>query len=304
MKIDSGTALLTIMKTLLLLLIIMAAPAMAAVLPVIAIAQDHKSEAYQQTVAAFKSALSQARPEIKFVQSETKEAAQSSQLLFTLGSRALRNSLADLGDRALLATMILDEKELQGNQYAKAVLLNFSVEKQLQWHRHILPEAKRVGVLYDPKNNQDWIDQAIISAAKLGLEIIAVPVRSPQMLPSALKLLARQADSILGIVDKTVYSGKTAKAVLLFSFRNRIPFIGLSAAWVKAGALYSLDWDYSALGRQCAAIALDILDGKKADMSRMQTAKQHHYLLNLKTAKQMKVSLSQELIDGASKVYR
>ena len=50
---------------------------MAAVLPVIAIAQDHKSEAYQQTVAAFKSALSQARPEIKVVQSETKEAAQS-----------------------------------------------------------------------------------------------------------------------------------------------------------------------------------------------------------------------------------
>lgn len=56
------------------------------------------------------------------------------------------------------------------------------------------------------------------AAAKLGLEIIVVPVKTAKGLPSALKSLDRKADSILGIADKTVYSSKTAKAVLLFSF--------------------------------------------------------------------------------------
>ena len=142
------------------------------------------------------------------------------------------------------------------------------------------------------------------AAVKLNLKIIAVPVKTVKELPSALKVLGRNADSILGIVDKTVYSGKTAKAVLLFSFRNRIPFVGLSKAWVKSGALYALDWDYLALGKQCAGIAVKIIDGKKTSRIETQIPEKRIYLLNLKTAKHMKLNIDQKLIEGASMVYK
>lgn len=291
----------------LLLLMMTAAPVLGSEAPVIAIMSGQTAKPYQQTLESFKASLKQSRPGVEFVRPDpggSKNVLQPPALVFALGTKAVRESLAKLGGRELVATMILSDKSLNDSSHATAVLLTTSPLKQLEWHRRFLPNARRVGILYDPKRNQDWVDAAKIAAAELGLEIVAVPVKAAKELPSALKLLGRNADSILGIADKTVYSSKTAKAVLLFSFRNRIPFIGLSGAWVKAGALYALDWDYPELGRQCAAIALKILDGTKAKMINPQLPEKRLYLLNLKTAKHMKLEISQALIDGASKVYK
>jgi putative ABC transport system substrate-binding protein len=199
--------------------------------------------------------------------------------------------------------MILSTASLKGSTDATAVLLQPSAQKQLEWHRHFLPDARRVGVLYDPNESQAWVDEAMAAASKLNLKIIATPVKSPQEIPGALKSLARRADSILGIPDKTVYSSKTAKSILLFSFRNRIPFVGMSAAWVKAGALYGVDWDYEELGRQCAAVALQIIDGASAADIAPQLPDNFVYQLNMKTARQLKVEISPKLIAGASRVY-
>jgi putative ABC transport system substrate-binding protein len=53
------------------------------------------------------------------------------------------------------------------------------------------------------------------------------------------------------------------KALLLFSFRHKLPLIGLSEAWVQAGALYALDWDYRELGAFCGRLALRQLPGAR-----------------------------------------
>jgi putative ABC transport system substrate-binding protein len=51
------------------------------------------------------------------------------------------------------------------------------------------------------------------------------------------------------------------KTLLLFSFRHKLPLIGLSETWVHAGALYALDWDYRELGAFCGRLALGQLAG-------------------------------------------
>ncbi|MCD6581287.1 MAG: hypothetical protein J7K90_05755 [Desulfuromusa sp.] len=60
-----------------------------------------------------------------------------------------------------------------------------------------------------------------------------------------------------------VLNPKTAKNILLFSFRNKIPFIGLSNAWVKAGALYALERDYDDIGQQSAEQCVQVLSVKR-----------------------------------------
>ena len=286
---------------------LMAAPVLSADGSVIAIISSQQSKPYQQTMKSFQALLRQKHPQVKFIQSDsgvTDEIIPSTALLFALGSSAVRESLDEMADQPLLATMLINNKLLQKTSHATAVLLQTSVKKQLELHQRFLPRAKRIGILYNPLNNQQWVDTANTIAPKMGLEIVAIPVKSAKDLPSSLKLLGRKADSILAIADKTIYSSKTAKAVLLYSFRNRIPFVGLSKAWVKAGALYALDWDYSDLGRQCAVVAMRILDGEKAEMIPPQLPDKQIYLLNLKTAKHMKLDISQKLISGAEKVYQ
>ncbi len=98
-----------------------------------------------------------------------------------------------------------------------------------------------------------------------------------------------------------VYSSNTSKAVLSFSFRNRIPFVGLSSAWVKTGELYALDWDYSDLGRQSANTALKILNGTKPEKIKTDVPGKSIYQLNLKTVKRMKLEIDRKLIAAAEK---
>lgn len=295
-----------------LLLLIVSSAALCADAPLVVIIISREAEAYQQVTKNFEAEMRKQRPEIQFIQMSSSDVKKDllsiketqPALVFALGSDSVRKASQQLSDRPMLATMILGNNALQGQAHATAITLDMPIVKQLQWHQRFLPEAKRVGVLYNPQSNQKWVDQASRIADKLGLEIVAVKVKSPQDITSALKSLNNRVDSILAIPDKMVYSSNTAKVVLLFSFRNRIPFIGLSGAWVKAGALYALDWDYSDLGRQSADIALKILNGTKPEKIKPDVPGKSVYQLNLKTAKHMKLKINRKLIAAAEKVYQ
>ena len=115
--------------------------------------------------------------------------------------------------------------------------------------------------------------------------------------------MARDADVLWAIPDKTVFSSQTLKQVLLSSFRSRIPVVGLSRSWVKAGAFYALDRDYQDLGRQNAVIARKLLAGTSVDKIIPETPGEVIYSLNLKTARHMKTDIGDELVAGAAKVY-
>lgn len=304
-------ARMNLLKLLCLLLLIVSSAALCADAPLVVIIISSEADAYQQVTKNFEAEIQKQRPEIQFRQLLSSDIKKDMflikevqpALVFALGSDSVRKASQQLSDRPMLVTMILGKNVLQGLSHATAITLDMPIRKQLQWHRKFLPEAKRVGVLYNPQNNQKWVDQASKLADKFGLEIVAVSVESPRHIKSALKSLNQRVDSILAIPDKMVYSSNTAKAVLLFSFRNRIPFVGLSGAWVKAGALYALEWDYSDLGRQSADTALKILNGTKPEKIKSDVPAKSVYQLNLKTAKHMKLEINSKLIAGAEKVY-
>jgi putative ABC transport system substrate-binding protein len=169
--------------------------------------------------------------------------------------------------------------------------------------RRLLPEANRIGVLFDPAQNQAWVDSARRVAEREGLELIPIAVKHATELPAALKNLDREADVLWAIPDKTVYSGKTLKQVLLSSFRSRIPVVGLSGAWVKAGAFYALDRDYRDLGQQSGAMAEKLLKGTSPAAVKPETPTVAVYSLNLKTARHMKITIGDELVAGAVNAY-
>jgi putative ABC transport system substrate-binding protein len=94
-----------------------------------------------------------------------------------------------------------------------------------------------------------------------------------------------------------------AKPLLLFSFRNSIPLVGLSSSWVKAGALYALEWDYADLGAQAGEMALGILRGARPSAIPTAPPRKTFYTLNLKTAEQMKIQFSDEQKARARAIY-
>ncbi len=224
--------------------------------------------------------------------------------IVTVGSSATRVALEAPGNAPVIACMVFDAQDLKEQKGATGVLLEFPIATQLEWIHRFSPKSQSIGVLYNPAENQGRIEEARRAARKLGLRLVAREVRRPQDLPDALDSLAREADLLWGLTDHTVLSRQTAQAILLFSFRNRIPFTGLSASWVKAGALYALDRDYGDLGAQCGEMAMEVLKGRSVNTLPPAIPRKVVYAINLRTAEHLKLNLSRELIDGAAEVFR
>jgi putative tryptophan/tyrosine transport system substrate-binding protein len=185
------------------------------------------------------------------------------------------------------------------------VSLEFPLDQQLQWIRRILPGSqRRIGIVYSPAENEQTIARIREAARGLNLEIIARPVQSPSEIPQALASLAGAADVLWGVPDGIVMTPETARSILLFSLRNRLPLIGMSVAWVKSGALFALDRDYADVGSQCAEQALRLLGGESLQLVPPERPRKIVYALNQRTADLMSVRFSAETLRNAREVVR
>jgi putative ABC transport system substrate-binding protein len=179
--------------------------------------------------------------------------------IITLGPQAAMRAA-----REAPALATVDCLSSQAGAGAQAVPAAIPLEQQLVWLRRLLPDARYIGVLYDPAQNSELVEALAAALRGAGLNPVLAPVATPAMLPAALARLSSSADALLAVPDTTVYKREAVKALLLFSFRHKLPLIGLSETWVQAGALYALDWDYRELGAFCGRLALRQLPGARA----------------------------------------
>ena len=225
-------------------------------------------------------------------------------VIVTLGSIATEAAVREVSHLPILATMIVNADEIQSAPNATAVLLDFPSEMQLQWLRRFLPGAGTVGVLFNAKENQTKVTAAARSAKATGLTLVPQSVETPRALPDALENITRSVDVLWGISDSIVMTPQTAEPILLSTFRNKIPLVGLSTSWVKAGALYALDRDYVDIGLQCGELTGKVLGGTSARSLAATHPRKVTYAINLKTAGAMNLELSQDLISGAAQVFK
>ncbi len=229
-------------------------------------------------------------------------AAERPDLVVTLGTVATRAAAAVISDRPIVAGMVLDDALLQSAPNLTGVALTFPIELQIESLRRFLPDSRRLGVLYHPRHNGEFVRRAEKLAREAGFRLVLREVDAPGDLPDALKSLERSVDAIWGIPDPVVLSPDTARTILLFTIRNRIPFVGLSKAWVDAGALYALDRDYGDLGEQCAEMALRILAGTRSGSLPPTGPRRALYSVNLKTAHHLGLDLPGSMIRDAAYV--
>lgn len=225
------------------------------------------------------------------------------QVIFVLGSRALNAIASQVADTPVVFGLVLSEQLLPVNANVTGVVLDFPVATQLAWLQRLLPQARNIGVAYNPAENAARIADASEFARHNGLTLYAIPITSPRELPAALTTLTRHADVLWGLSDQMVINTQTARNLLLFSFRNRIPFFGLSAAWVEAGALIALERDYQDIGRQCAELTQQIIAGASPASLPLQTPRKVHYTLNRRIAEQMKIEFPTKVLRAAQEVY-
>lgn len=281
--------------------------------PHVTVVVSQEGPAYQEALDAFRHALDREAPGIEYtvirLGGDSAQARllasvpdDSASLVFALGTLAARASLQRFHASPIVAGMIVSAAELSGSANATGVVLQFPVETELEWLRRVLPQQRRVGVIYHSDANRQRVTVAERVGAPLRLAVQAYRVDGPDEIPDALEGLATRADVIWSLTDPVVFNQETAKVLLLYSLRRRIPLVGLSAPWVRAGALYALDRDYGDIGVQCAELAVKIMNGRPVSSLPPVPPRKVRWIVNRSAAEQLHVALSVALLEQAAEV--
>ena len=190
-------------------------------------------------------------------------------LVVTLGSGAFRAFVEKRGQQPpptvpLLATLITRsayERVIAASQGAYgAQFLDQPLDRQFRLIGAIKPTPARVGVLLGPES-MHLLPALEEAAAKAGLRLAAAIVEDEGQLFRQLQWLLSDCDVLLALPDARVFNGQTIRNILTAAYRQRVPLIGFSAAYVRAGALLALHATPTQAGQAAARAVRDFLTG-------------------------------------------
>jgi len=178
--------------------------------------------------------------------------------------------------------------------------------KRLELLKEAVPKLSRVGVLYDPTNpnNERELKKVLpVAARALGLIVQPWQVRDAESLDKQLAAMGNQRPDGLYVTGGRQMEA-IQKQIGAFALKSRLPSIyGISNA-VNAGFLMYYGADLTDSYRRVAYFVDRILKGAKpADLPVEQPTK-FEFVINLKTANQIGLTIPPDLLARATQIIR
>ncbi|HMB86848.1 MAG TPA: ABC transporter substrate-binding protein, partial [Methylomirabilota bacterium] len=180
------------------------------------------------------------------------------------------------------------------------------VPKRLELLKEVVPSASLVAVFFDPGSSEALLQLAAVQATarSLGLTVLPVEVKGPE--PSDIErafatiVKERRTGALLVIAEPAIASHR--KRIAEFAMKNRLPVIGTVRRWAEDGFLMSYGTDFHDLWRRAATYVDKILKGAKpADLPVEQPTK-FEFVINLKTAKTLGLTIPPSVLLQADQV--
>ena len=178
--------------------------------------------------------------------------------------------------------------------------------KRLELFKEAVPKLARVAVLYDPavRVSAHEVKEVLPVAARgLGLTLQPWEVRSADDFERVFAALNKQRPDGLYVPTGTLM-GFNGKRIAAFALKSRLPSIYNRREDVEAGGLMHYGADLADSYRRVAYYVDRMLKGAKpADLPIEQPTK-FELVINLKTAKQIDVTIPQSMLYRADKVIQ
>jgi len=213
---------------------------------------------------------------------------QESKLIVTLGTDAFRQVTTQNTKTAVLAALIprisfervLSDASRKAPGNVAALYLD-------------QPQLRRIGVLWGPES---VTQQPLLTAAMQGrgLELSEGLHIEGQALIGPLRTALSDADVLLAVADGTVYNPASVSNILLTSYRDKVPVLAFSPAYVKAGALLSVQTTAAQAGQKIGQMASHYL--QTGSMPASQYPSDFSVSVNAYVARSLGLSLDAEAL--------
>jgi putative ABC transport system substrate-binding protein len=181
--------------------------------------------------------------------------------------------------------------------------LDIPADIQFRYFRKIIPDLSRIGVMYTT-NTASLIPPSMVVAEQMGIHLVPIKIEDVKEIPRALDSLARTVDGIWSVADPNLFSPQSTKYILLNCLRKGLPFMGFSRYVVESGALFALDFDYKAIGRQAGDLVNRVIAGDSPGSIPVSDPDIIWFHYNEKTAEHLNLVMPGELVAVAKEVYR
>ena len=179
-----------------------------------------------------------------------------------------------------------------------------ALEKQIALIKQVVPNAKRVGMVYNPgeANSVVVLKQLKELLPKMGMTVVEAAAPRSVDVGSAARSLVGKVDVIYTSTDNNVVSAY--EALVKVGQEAKIPLVASDTDSVKRGAVAAYGINYRDLGEQTGRIVVRILKGEKAGDIKPELSTKMELFVNPGAAEKQGIKLSDALVKSAAQVVR
>jgi putative ABC transport system substrate-binding protein len=177
--------------------------------------------------------------------------------------------------------------------------------KRLELLKEIIPKLSRVAILGTstiPGYAQS-LKEIELAAGAIGVRLQYLDVRAANDIEAALRGAGKErADAVLVLQSLVLNSQR--KKIAALAIKGRLPAMYYAPEWVEDAGLMSYGVSFTDLNRRAAIYVHKILKGAKSADLPVEQPKKFEFIINLKTAKQIGLTIPPNVLARADKVIR
>ena len=174
--------------------------------------------------------------------------------------------------------------------------------KRLELLKEMVPKLSRVAVLWNPQNPASTISwkEIQLPARQLGVQLDSLEVRSPDDFDKVFEAATRaRAGALFIIADPVIVTN--LKRIAGLAAKRRLPSIFQFSEFADSGGLVSYGPDRADLYRRAATFVNKILKGAKPGDLPVEQPTKFELVVNLKTARAIRITIPQSVLFRADR---
>lgn len=181
--------------------------------------------------------------------------SQAPDLIVTVGQEALNSALPNRDGIPLVFTMVLTPPAVQDPAAAKlkGVAMIPSPKRQLAILYNVFG-MRRTVLFYDP-GKSEFLATLYHAGCPAGMSCEEVPIRNEKELLDRLKKGLGGYDGIVLVPDPAILTEEGLKALVAYSYEERVPIVGFSPIYLNMGAAVTISLPEEEIARQAAVLA-------------------------------------------------
>lgn len=178
-------------------------------------------------------------------------------IVFCIGTKAYSEARHFAEHKKIIFSAAINWRRLGIDSKTYGISNELTPFQEMSLLRHILPSIKTIGLLFNAKQSQEYIETIKAEAKSLNIKIVDQEVDAESDISGALDMLLPNVD-IFWIIPDPVVLGSEASVQQIFQSAKQFnkPVYSYSDIFVAQGAVLSVSVDTPTVGRQAANMAL------------------------------------------------